>query len=78
MQLFVALGYTCIRSAASKGLFDFVALGAQDIACVQVKSTEWPRPAEIEALQLLRVPANVRKIVHRWRPRQRLPDVREV
>jgi hypothetical protein len=45
---------------------------------VQVKSRDWPGLAEMERLRSFPAPANCRKILHRWRDRQRIPDVREL
>lgn len=78
IALYEALGYECIRAAASKGLWDFVAIGPSDVVLVQVKSTRWPSSVEMEQMQLARVPPGVRKVVHRWRHRARMPDVREL
>jgi len=33
---------------------------------------------DLEDLRAFRCPANCRKLVHRWRDRQRIPDVKEV
>jgi hypothetical protein len=33
---------------------------------------------ERRALEEFRVPVNVRKVIHRWRHHQRLPDVQEL
>jgi hypothetical protein len=78
IELLESLGYNCVRAAASRGVFDIVAIGQSDIVLVQVKSTEWPRAAEMDSLRMFRAPAGVRKLVHRWRARQRTPDVREL
>ena len=78
IELLESLGYRCVRAAASKGVFDIVAIGPSDIALVQVKSTSWPGSSEMETLRMFQVPAGVRKLVHRWRPRQKAPDVREL
>jgi hypothetical protein len=45
---------------------------------IQVKSNRWPLEVEMEALREFRAPTNARKLVHRWRDRQRQPDVKEV
>jgi hypothetical protein len=37
-----------------------------------------PGSAEMETLSTFRVPPNCRRLVHRWRDRQRVPDVREL
>ena len=73
-----AAGYRCCRSAASLGDWDIVGIGATDFVVCQVKTRDWPGSAETETLKLFPVPLNCKKIVHRWRDRQRLPDVKEV
>jgi Holliday junction resolvase len=78
MRLLEALGYRCCRSAASLGAFDVIAIGSADVLCVQVKSNSWPGSAEMEMLREFVVPPSVRKVVHRWRDRARLPDTKEI
>ena len=76
--LLEAAGYRVIRSAASLSEWDLVAVSATDMVLCQVKSRDWPGSAEMETLKLFPVPPNCRRILHRWRDRQRLPDVREL
>lgn len=78
IRLLEAAGYACTRAAASLGVWDIVAIGSQDIILLQVKSNEWPRSVEMEAMQEFKAPLNCRKLIHRWRDRQSLPDVKEV
>jgi hypothetical protein len=78
IALLEAAGYRCTRSAASLGEWDIVGIGSTDVVLAQVKTRDWPAAAEMETLRLFPVPANARKLVHRWRERQRLPDVREL
>lgn len=78
MQLLEAAGYACSRSAASLGAFDIIGIGTVDIVLCQVKSNAWPGTVEMETIKLFPAPPNARKLVHRWRDRQRLPDVREL
>ncbi len=78
MRLLEAAGYHCTRSGASLGVFDIIGVGSTDVVFVQVKSNAWPGTVEMEAIKLFPMPANARKLVHRWRDRQRTPDVREV
>lgn len=78
IRLLEAAGYACTRAAASLGVFDVIGIGSTDVVLVQVKSNEWPRSVEMEAMQLFPVPPNCRKLVHRWRDRVRVPDVREI
>ena len=73
-----AAGYKCMKAGASLGVFDVIGIGSHDVVLVQVKSNRWPLECEMEALRLFPVPANCRKLVHRWRDRIQLPDVREV
>jgi hypothetical protein len=77
MAILEAAGYRCTRAAASLGVFDIVGIGSTDIVLVQVKSNSWPGSVESETIRMFVAPANCRKLVHRWRDRQRLPDVRE-
>lgn len=55
-----------------------IGIGSADVVLVRVKSNEWPRSAEVDALLAFTVPPNCLRLVHRWRDRQRVPDVREV
>lgn len=77
-RLLEALGYAVIRGAGSHGVFDLVAISATDILLVQVKSRDLPGRAEREALEAFGVPANCRKLVHRYMDGQRLPEVVEL
>ena len=74
----IASGARNNGAAASLGVFDVAGIGSTDVVLVQVKSSEWPRAEEMEALKLFRCPANCRKLIHRWRNRVQTPDVREV
>jgi hypothetical protein len=78
MAMLEAAGYYCTRAAASLGAWDVVGIGPHDVVVVQVKTRDWPCAAEMETLAGFRVPPGVRKLVHRWRDRQRVPDVRGV
>ena len=78
MAILEAAGYRCTRSAASLGAWDIVGIGCSDVVLVQVKSRDWPGAVEMESLRQFRVPANTRKLIHRWRDRTREPDVKLV
>ena len=78
MKLLESMGYACTRAAASLGVWDVVGVGPTDFVLVQVKSNAWPDAAEMESMKLFRAPSNARKLIHRWRDRTRLPDVREI
>lgn len=76
--LLEALGYTVVRAAGSKGPFDLVGIGTVDLVLVQCKANAWPGSVEMETLRTFPCPPNCRRLVHRWRDRQRVPDVREL
>jgi hypothetical protein len=78
MAILESAGYACCRSAASLGAFDIIGIGSNDIVLCQVKTRDWPGAVEMETIRMVPAPANCRKLVHRWRDRQRQPDVREV
>jgi len=78
MALLEAAGYQCTRAAASLGAWDIIGIGSTDVVLVQVKTRDWPGSVEMEQLKLFPAPPNCRKLLHRWRDRQRRPDVREV
>ena len=76
--LLEAAGYRCTRAAASLGAWDIIGVGSTAVVLVQVKSRDWPGTAEMKALREFPCPSNCRKFVHRWRDRQRAPDVKEI
>ena len=78
MALLEAAGYKCTRAAASLGAWDLIGIGSTDVVLVQVKTRDWPGALEMDQLKLFPAPPNCRKLLHRWRDRQRRPDVREV
>jgi hypothetical protein len=67
-----------VRALTRLGMWDLIGVGSTDVVLVQVKTRDWPGAAEMEALSTFRVPPNCRRLVHRWRDRQRVPDVREL
>lgn len=78
MALLEAAGYQCTKAGGSLGVFDIIGIGSQDIVLLQAKSNQWPGSAEMESIREFIAPPNARKLVHRWRDRVRIPDVREV
>ena len=78
MRLLEAAGYAVTRSAASLGAWDIIGISSTDFVVVQTKSNRWPCPAEMETLRNFVCPPNCRKLVHRWRDGQSLPDVKKV
>lgn len=61
-------------SAVSLGIFDIVAIGPTDV--VQCRSNDWPGMVEMETIRNFPAPPLCKKLIHRWRDRQRTPDVR--
>jgi hypothetical protein len=78
MRLLEAAGYRCSRSAASLGCWDIIGIGSTDIVLVQVKTRDWPGSVEMSTLEEFIAPPFARKLVHRWRDRVSIPDVREL
>ena len=78
MQILEAAGYRCTRAAASLGAWDIIGIGPTDVVLVQVKTRDWPGTVERETLRSFPAPPNARKLMHRWRDRQRQPDVEVV
>ncbi|MBI4589516.1 MAG: hypothetical protein HY725_11800 [Candidatus Rokubacteria bacterium] len=73
-----ASGYRVTRAAGSLGDWDLIGIGSQDVVLVQVKTRDWPGTLERLALAEFPSPPNTRKLLHRWRDRQRLPDLQEL
>jgi len=79
MRLLEAAGYTCTRSAGSHGPFDVWAVSSTDIVLAQVKLNGRPSAEEEEAMRLVRVPKNARKLVYLFTHGSRKPPlVKEV
>jgi Holliday junction resolvase len=78
MRLLEAAGYACTRAAASLGAWDIIGIGSTDVVLVQVKTRDWPGAVEMETLRTFLSPPTARKLIHRWRDRQRFPDVKEL
>lgn len=78
IRLLEASGYVCTRAGGSLGVWDIIGIGSNDIMLVQVKTRDWPLSAEMETLREFKAPQNCKKLIHRWRNMQRLPDVKEL
>jgi Holliday junction resolvase len=78
MALLEASGYICTRAGGSLGVWDIIGISSRDVVLLQCKTRDWPGSVEMETLQEFKVPTNCRKLVHRWRDRQQLPDVKEI
>jgi hypothetical protein len=75
VRLLDAAGYV---APASRHRSDIIGIGSTGVMLVQVKTRYWPGAVEMETLRLFPAPGNCRKMVHRRRDRQRLPDVKEL
>lgn len=75
-----AAGYVCIRSAASMGPFDIVALHPLGIRCIQIKANDWPRPDEREGLRAAarQLPPNAQIECWRWNDGARVPLIKRL
>lgn len=60
-RLLESRDYFVVRSGGSRGLFDLVAIGAQDMILIQVKTNRPPRMRERERLSAFIGPPGVRK-----------------
>jgi hypothetical protein len=78
MRLLEAAGYRCSRAAASLGVWDIIGVGSTGFILAQIKTRDWPGALEMETLSTFPCPPNCRRLVHRWRDRQRMPDIREI
>jgi len=67
-----------MRSAASHGIWDIIAIGLKDIVLCQVKTRDWPGTANDDARKLFPAPPNACKVIHRSRTRQRKPKIRGI
>jgi len=77
-EILKAQGYEVLKAGASLGVFDRIGIGAEDILLVQVKTNSWPSRREVARLEAIQCPANCRKVIHRWRDRVGVPDVKEL
>lgn len=73
-----AAGYLCIRSAASKGAFDVIAINPLGIRAIQVKANAWPGPVERESLRnaARNLPRNAFIECWRWNDGAREPLIK--
>jgi len=77
-EVLEAAGYAVTRAAGSLGEWDLIGISSTDVVVVQVKTRDWPGSVEMKTLRAFRCPPNCRKVLHRWRARQRTPDVKEI
>jgi hypothetical protein len=79
IALLESCGYQCTRAAASLGAWDIIGVGPTDVVLCQVKSNDWPGRLEMAVMkEFVCPPSGVRRLVHRWRDRARMPDVRVI
>lgn len=76
MRLLEAVGYSCVRAGGSLGIFDVIAIGPQDIKCLQIKAgTARCSPIERELMRECRVPANCSREIWSFPDRCKAPVV---
>lgn len=80
IQLLESVGYHCIRSSASLGAFDIIAINRLGIRCIQVKANDWPRPAEREVMKItaMNLPDNASVECWRWNDGAKGPIVKSL
>ena len=67
-----------MRAGASLGAWDIIGVSAEAVVLVQVKTRDWPGAAEMKTLRDFPAPPDAKKVVHRWRDRERHPDVKAI
>ena len=72
------VGYTCTRSASSKGLWDVVGVNSSETRLIQVSSGREKRPCEIEPFELLAVSPGTVKELWSWPKGARKPLIRRL
>lgn len=78
MRLLENVGYTCFRMAASKGIFDVIAVCETEILLIQIKSNRMPSRAELETIKNFVCPLAARKLIHVWQDRNPIPIIKEI
>ena len=78
MAYFNSQGYSCTKSGASLGVFDFIGIGKRDIIAVQVKSNRRPSPEEIKIIRDFQGPINFKKYIMVYRDWVKDPIVEEI
>ncbi|NLW83934.1 MAG: hypothetical protein GXY41_05965 [Phycisphaerae bacterium] len=80
IKMLKAAGYTCTRSAGSKGIFDVIAINPLGLRCLQIKANRWPGPEERESLRdaARGMPPNAFVEVWRWDDGARKPLIKSV
>jgi hypothetical protein len=73
-----AAGYLCVRSAASLGPFDVIAINSLGLRCIQIKANSWPGPVERENLRHAAkgLPPNALIECWRWNDNARQPLIK--
>lgn len=76
IKIYQAQNFEVMRAAGSKGLWDFIATSEHNVVFVQVRSGQWPSKKDQARLAAFKAPRSAIRELHRWRARQRLPDVK--
>lgn len=76
IKILESAGYYCVRSSASLGLFDIVAIGANGIRLIQVKTNRMASEIEVEAIEKFNgIPQNATKEIWVFKDYQRQPTI---
>jgi len=76
IQVLEGSGYRCIRiSGGAFGEFDIIGLSSTDVMLCKSCRGKPPWAGTIAELRHVIAPPNTRRMVHRWLPRARLPQV---
>ena len=67
-----------VKSGASLGEFDLLALFPGELVAVQVKANRWPSAEEMVKMKAFPHLSYLKKLIFRYRDRQPEPDVREL
>jgi len=65
-----------VKSGASLGEFDLLALFPGELVAVQVKANRWPSAEEVAKMQAFPCLSYLKKLIFRYRDRQPAPDVK--
>ena len=75
IKILEAAGYSCTRAAASKGVWDIIAINSTSVSLVQVKANRKPPPVEREEMEQFICPPGVSKEYWVWKDREREPII---
>jgi len=72
------LGYKCMKAGGSLGVWDLIGINRDRAVLVQVKTGAWPGTEEMIRIMDFECPDQFIKILHKWMPRKRMPEVKVI